>query len=84
MLNQSSLVFHLFHHSDFLLCLEILGSGVGLYNLIKGLYTMYSDTESMRKQYKEYQEYLDAQQQGSIDLLTESQYTRFENGFAIV
>ncbi len=66
-----------------LVMLEILGSGVGVYNLVKGLYNMYTDAGSLQQQYKEYQMYQNIQK-GKFDPLTQSQYTCFEDNFVVL
>ena len=67
----------------FMIFLEVIGSAVGLYNLAKGVASMYSDAETYKKQQEEYNKYIEMQKK-TPDLLTESQYECFTDGFEII
>ena len=66
---------------------ELGMSTVGVYNILKGLYNMYQDAETIKKQYRENQaitdQYLHVQKK-QVNPLTQSQYTRFEGEFLVL
>ena len=67
---------------------EIAVSAVGAYNIVKGAYNMYCDAEVIRDQYRQHQktteQYRRAQLDDTDNLLTESQYHRYEGEFMVL
>lgn len=63
--------------------LETLGAGVGLYNLAKGIYLVYSDVAELKQQYRDYHRYKELQKI-QFDPLTQSQYACFEGEFNVL
>ena len=67
--------------------IQVVGSAIGAYNLVKGAYNMYCDAEVIKNQYRQHQrivdEYRDAQTE-KHDILTDSQFHRYENEFLVV
>jgi len=66
-----------------MILLEIIGSGVGVYNLTKGIYNMYTEVGKIKQSYLDYQYYQEIQQK-SFDPLTQSQYVCFEEDFEVL
>ena len=68
--------------------IELTISTVGAYNIIKGLYGIYTDAEKVKEKYKSHkhikEEYL--RDQGLIEKnrMTESQYTKLEDEFLLI
>ena len=63
--------------------LETLAAGVGLFNLGKGVYSIYEDAINYKKMKTEYNEYIELQKR-PIKKLTESQYAIYEGEFMII
>ena len=66
---------------------ELTVSAVGAYNIVKGVYNMYCDTEKLKNQYRSHQritEQYRRTQLGDYDHLTESQFHRYEGEFVIL
>jgi hypothetical protein len=66
-----------------LFVLELIGSCVGLYNIAKGVQSIYVEADSYKKQQTEYNNYVRLQKI-IPDKLTESQYRCFEENFEII
>jgi len=68
--------------------IELTVSSVGAYNIIKGLYNMYCDAEVIKQEYRNHREmtihYRQAQQNGTTNSLSETQYRRMEGQFEMI
>ena len=67
---------------------ELAVSTVGAYNIVKGVYNLYCDTEYIKNQYRTHQatadQYRKSQLHKSVYKLTESQFQHYEGEFMIL
>ena len=66
---------------------ELAMSAVGIYNILKGSYSMYQDAETVKNQYRQHQRLTDEYKRAQHLLgnpLTESQYHRLTDDFLLL
>jgi hypothetical protein len=70
------------------LVIEAAISAVGAYNIAKGVYNMYKDADVIKNEYKRHQrtseQYKLAQLRKRRPVLTDTQYDRYEDEFALL